>query len=116
VGVFDEGEVEVKSASGGEGVKVGAGQETMVGRRGPPQRPFALRRAAIHRQRMAAIRTRREALRAQWVKRTPEERRDLRQKFLERRINRLEKRPGPKNRIRENRLERRQNRIEKRRP
>jgi len=83
-GVFDEGKVAVKGASGGE-VLLTPNQETSVLRGQRPQAARALRRFAAHRRRMIAVRRRIAVVRRNWRKLPAAKRQALRQKFVERR-------------------------------
>jgi hypothetical protein len=76
VGVFDEGQVEVR----GEGapVRVGPNQETEVRRGKPPRAPRELRGLAGRRERLGLLRERRPRLAKAWRPRPVAERRSLR--------------------------------------
>ncbi len=80
VGVFDEGQIDV--AGGGETVRIGANQETSVGRGRAPRRPQALRRLAVHRKRVLFARERRKHFAVAWRARPPQQRKALRHQFI----------------------------------
>ncbi len=79
VGVFDEGHVAVTSSGkGGGGVTVGPGQETEVRPSGKPAKAHPLQVFLAQRDKMTPLRKRREAVHRNWVNRSPEEIREIR--------------------------------------
>ena len=113
VGVFDEGRVEV-SGDAGEKQTLSPNQETRVIRGGSPARPAALKRFLKRRAFVRGrLRQRTGWLAQHWKKLSPDKRKELRQKLLERREQREERsrerrerqrgrggregRPGPRN-------------------
>lgn len=83
VGVFDEGKVEVTSASGGAAL-LSASQETKVTRGQRPTPAYQLLRLARHRAFMRQqMRRRAAALGARWKRLDPVQRLELRQKAFE---------------------------------
>ena len=84
VGVFDEGQVAVRGAAGGE-VQLSPNQETAVWKGRPPIPARKLQWLAARRRRLVRIRGRILVLRRRWARLPPARRRELRQKFFERR-------------------------------
>jgi hypothetical protein len=96
VGVFDEGRVEVRGASGGAPAVLTPNQETSVARGQAPQRVVPLSRFAARRGMMRAHVTRLAAVRQHWKSMPMAQRREVRAKALkrlrQRRLNHLQRR------------------------
>ena len=114
VGVFDEGRVEVKSASGGGTEVLTPNQETSVARGQAPMRAAPLRRFAARRALMRARVQRLAVVRQSWKAMPAAQRREARAKAIkrlrQRRLKRLQRR-ARQGQTPENR----QRRLEKRR-
>ena len=82
VGVFDEGRVEVKGATGAETLT--PNQETSVAKGSAPLRPFALKRFVRMRRFMQGHRRRLAALKRRWKAMPPAQRRAHRQQVMKR--------------------------------
>lgn len=82
VGVFDEGRVEVEGSGGKEVLT--PNQETSVRRGQAPRKATALKRFVVHRQRMKAQLRRLRAIRKDWKRLPPAQRREARQKAFSR--------------------------------
>lgn len=107
VGVFDEGKVEVSGEAGGTPELLIANQETSVKKGAAPVHAAQLRRFVAHRALMRGHGRRLSAIKAKWKALPPDQRREMRRKFIERaRENRrkfLEKRAAMKQKTEEKR-------------
>ncbi len=119
VGVFDEGKLEVSGEAGAPEILI-ANQETLVARGARPLPAYQLKRLVRHRAFMRGLRRRAQSLRRAWRALPPEERRELRQRLIERMKSRrrelLERREKGQERPRERRrLRPDQEKMERRR-
>jgi hypothetical protein len=97
VGVFDEGKVEVTGDKGGPPELLISNQETSVRKGAAPEHAAQLKRFMAHRRQMRGqMRSHLSALRTKWKTMAPEQRREMRKKFMERmrehRLKMIEKR------------------------
>ena len=84
VGVFDEGKVEVSRPDGGRAETLISNQEISVGKGAEPLRAVQIKRFIAHRAAMRGHGRRLAAIKAKWKALPPEQRIEMRKKFLER--------------------------------
>jgi hypothetical protein len=119
IGVFDEGKVEVTGEAGGPPEVLITNQETSVRKGGAPVHAIQLQRFMAHRALMRGHGRRIAAIKGKWKALPPDQRREMRKKFIERmRENRkkmLEKRSEMKQKLNDKQKQAVERRLRERR-